>query len=90
MDDVKLTHDATAGAMYIELVPRPRDVARTVEIDDGTNVDLDADGRLLGIEVLNPRRNWPLYAILKRWDVSDDDAAMLMMGYPFMLSAQVA
>jgi uncharacterized protein YuzE len=79
---MKQEHDA-AGTSYITLRPMSDGcVARTVEIDDDTNVDLDADGKLLGIEVLNTDRLWPLAEIVKRWDIDASDAAMLMAAYP--------
>jgi len=28
-------------------------VARTVEVEEGTNLDFDADGKLIGVEILN-------------------------------------
>jgi hypothetical protein len=65
-------------------------VARTVEIDDATMVDLDAAGRLLGIEVLSPGSAWPLAEILRRYEVSGQDAALLLAGYPFGFSVKVA
>lgn len=79
---MKLAYDTAATALYIELAPRAH-LARTVELDDCTNADLDQDGRLLGIEVLRPGTRWPLAEILKRYEVSEDDAHMLMCGYPF-------
>lgn len=89
---MKLTYDTAADAMYLYLRDSAdREVARTVAIDDGTNVDLDAEGNLLGIEVIGPHRNWPLDEILKRYEVSKDDAVMLMSAYPcWVFSAQVA
>lgn len=83
-----LTYDASANALYCRLAEGG--AARTVEIDDSTNADLDSDGRLLGIEVLNPGSAWPLAAILKRFEVSDSDAHMLMCGYPFSFAWMVS
>lgn len=87
---MKLSVDTTADAMYIELADRSGKVARTVAIDDRTNVDLDAEGTLLGIEVIAPGRFWPLAEILARYEVSRDDQAMIMALYPFGISYQVA
>jgi uncharacterized protein YuzE len=87
---VRLAYDATVNAVYIDLADRSGKVARTVALDDGTNVDLDAAGDLLGIEVIGPDRNWPLPAILRQYEVSDQDAAMLMAGYPFAFSFSVS
>ena len=44
--------DTEARALYVEF--RHDKVARTVEFAPETFVDLDARGRLLGVEVLNP------------------------------------
>lgn len=81
-------YDADADALYIRLAGGT--VARTAVIDDGCNVDLDADGKLLGIEVLNPGRPWPLGAILKGCEISGEDAVMLMACYPNRIEVSVA
>jgi len=73
-------YDADADALYIKLSSNP--VVSTVEIAEDTNVDLAASGALIGIEVLNPDRPWPLHRILNRYAISDADAAMLMAAYP--------
>ena len=83
------TYDAQAEALYIGLREREGHVARTVEIDVSTMADEDADGNLLGIEVLSPGRLWPLAEVLKRYEVSADDAAMLMASYPCGFSVSV-
>jgi uncharacterized protein YuzE len=81
-------YDIDADALYITLAEGT--VARTAVIDDGCNVDLDADGKLLGIEVLNPGRAWPLLAILKGCEISDDDATMLITCYPHRFDVSTA
>jgi uncharacterized protein YuzE len=81
-----------AGALYISLrddEPGPP-AARTEEIAPGTAVDLTEDGRPLGIEVLDPGSAWPLAEILRRYEVSEHDAVILMALYPCAWSAQVA
>lgn len=72
---VQIAHDLDADALYITLSDEP--VARTVDIEDCTMVDLDADGNLVGIEVISPRRSWPLQKITQAYEIEDDDAAML-------------
>lgn len=84
---MKLAYDAQADALYITMAAGK--VARTAVIDDGTNVDLDEDGSVHGIEVLTPGRPWPLAEILRRYEISDDDAAMLIASCPFMCSVTV-
>lgn len=52
------TYDPQAGATYVYLddpIP-PGGVARTIEVDATVNLDLDADGRVIGIEILAA---WP-------------------------------
>lgn len=84
---MKVTFDAEADAAYIRLAEGAH--GRTVVVDGDTNVDLDPDGRLLGIEVLAPGAAWPLAEILRRWDVGAKDAAMLMELYPLAFSVTV-
>lgn len=80
-DRVKQSFDLAAGALYLRLADGK--VARTVEIDSSTNVDLDAAGAVLGIEVLDPGQPWPLLAILLRYGIVGQDAEALLTGYPF-------
>jgi uncharacterized protein YuzE len=75
---MKVEYDQQADALYIEL-NGTAEVARTVEIDPGTLVDLDADGRLLGVEVIRPARPWPLDEILSRFPADHDDARLLRL-----------
>lgn len=52
------TYDPQAGATYVYLdgpIP-PGGVARTAQVDAMVNLDLDADGRVIGIEILAA---WP-------------------------------
>ena len=51
---MKIEYDPEADAAYISIA-RGR-VAETREISEGLNVDYDASGRVLGIEVLSIRR----------------------------------
>lgn len=63
-------YDASVDAAYIYLVERiePGGVRKTyqcdpLDIDGMINLDFDADGRLLGIEVLGASRKLPLRLI---------------------------
>lgn len=85
---VTQTYDLSVNALYLKLAEGT--VARTREIDDGTMVDLDAAGRLLGIEVLAPGTNWPLAAILRQYEISEENLAMLMACYPNRVTASFA
>lgn len=48
---MKFEFDQQADAMYIRL--RDGVVAETAEVRPGVMIDLDADGRMLGIEMLD-------------------------------------
>lgn len=79
---ISQTYDLDADALYIELYDRV--VARTVQIDSGTLVDLDAAGMLLGIEVIHPQRRWPLGAIIERFGIDAEDARELNTYFPMV------
>jgi len=72
---ISQAYDLDAQALYIKVSDHP--VARTAEIDTGTLVDVDAAGDVVGIEVLNFARCWPLTEILDRFHVAPEDAAQL-------------
>lgn len=50
MTDYVMTLDSASNAAYISFAEG--EVARTVDASDYANVDLDTDGRILGIEFL--------------------------------------
>jgi uncharacterized protein YuzE len=68
-------YDSDADALEIRLAGS--NVARTVQVDSGTLVDLDAKGDVVAIEVLRPSRLWPLEEILERFRIDEADAAVL-------------
>lgn len=55
---MRLAYDAEADAAYLYLVEGEK-AARTVAATNDVNLDFDADGRLIGIEVLDARRRLP-------------------------------
>ncbi len=68
-------YDTEADALDIGL--RAGIVARTVQLDAGTLVDLDAAGNVVSIEVIRPSRPWPLDELFARFPIAEDDAAVL-------------
>jgi uncharacterized protein YuzE len=67
--------DEKTDALYIYLDDgRP---AATRQIEQGTIVDLDAAGRLIGIEVICRHRAWPVEQILVSYAVSEADETRL-------------
>ncbi len=76
---IRQDYDADADALYLKLADRK--IARTVEVDSGTLADLDSADRLVGIEVIEPDRAWPLEDILSRFRVSEEQARELRAKY---------
>jgi uncharacterized protein YuzE len=73
---MKVEYDQQADALYITLAELA-EVARTVQIDPGTLVDLDGRGWLIGVEILRAARPWPLDEILSRFPADFTHAHML-------------
>lgn len=48
----EIDDEAGAGYLYIDGVIKDGGVAKTVSVDPHVNLDYDADGKLLGIEVI--------------------------------------
>lgn len=55
---MKIEYDRKVDALYIRL--QEKDVSRTVEIEDGLNLDLDEKGNLIGLEVLDATERYAL------------------------------
>lgn len=72
---IQQAYDLDANALYVRLTDRA--VARTVQIDEGTLVDLDDSGAVVGIEVIQPERVWPLNEILDSYNIPADQASEL-------------
>jgi uncharacterized protein YuzE len=50
---MRITYDPAVDALYIYF--REDDVATTQEVAEGVQLDLDAEGRVIGIEILGYR-----------------------------------
>ncbi len=48
---MKITYDPEVDAVYIQL--REAEPVRAVDVADGVTADLDAEGNLIGLEVLD-------------------------------------
>lgn len=68
---MRLSYDTEADALAIFLEVGVVD--RTIEVETGTMVDVDAGGRALTIEVLRPARPWPLEDLLSRFELAESD-----------------
>ena len=61
---MKIEYDKEADAAYVYFKEIAEgEVTQTISLNDCVNVDLDKDGRTLGIEILDASRNLPRSAI---------------------------
>jgi uncharacterized protein YuzE len=69
---MKIEYDREVDALYIRL--QEKEVARTVEVEEGLNLDLDEDGALIGLEVLDATERYSSDAI---FNITYDDQAVV-------------
>ncbi len=55
---MKIEYDKEVDALYIRL--QEKYVGRTVELEEGLNLDLDENGKLIGLEVLDATERYSL------------------------------
>ena len=55
---VKIEYDKAVDALYVRL--QEKYVARTVEIEEGLNLGLDENGKLIGLEILDASQRYSL------------------------------
>ena len=72
---VRVSVDHQAGAAYIELSEEP--VARTVEFDPLINLDLDAHGVVVGIEILGEGVQIPFEQLATDYHVRSEVVAIV-------------
>lgn len=72
---MQLEYDLSVGALYIRL--SGQSVARTDEVDDNTNVDLDTAGQVVGIEVVAIDHPWPIAEILRDYPLPDAERSQV-------------
>ncbi len=59
--DMKIDFDKQANAAYLCLKEiQPGEVKKTISLNESINLDLDLNGKILGIEVLNATKQLPL------------------------------
>lgn len=56
---MKITYDEQADALYIQFQPESK-VKETVQIREGILCDIDKQGRIFGIEVLDVSKRLPI------------------------------
>lgn len=77
---MRIEYDREADALYISL--QDKEVFRTVEISEGINIDIDEQGKLIGLEVLDAVDRYSLSDIfdLKMENLFIDDAILSRRG----------
>jgi len=55
---MRIEYDSEIDALYIRM--QEKYVGRTVEIEEGLNLDLDKKGKLIGLEVLDATEGYSL------------------------------
>lgn len=60
---MKIEYDKEVDALYIRI--QEKRVAHTKEIEEGINLDFDADGRMIGIEIIAATENLILEGVTK-------------------------
>ena len=55
---MRIEYDREVDALYVRL--QEKYVARTIEIEEGLNLDLDENGKLIGLEVLDATERYSL------------------------------
>ncbi len=61
---MKIEYDKDADAAYIYFKEiEEGEVAQTISLNESINIDLDNEGRTLGIEILDASKNLPISAI---------------------------
>jgi uncharacterized protein YuzE len=55
---MKIEYDKEVDAVYIYL--QCKHVDKTLEIQEGINIDLDVDGKLIGVEILDATKKYAL------------------------------
>ena len=59
---IRMSYDAEVDAAYLRFSSAP--VLESEEVADGVVIDYDAEGRMVGMEVLNARKHLPLDALV--------------------------
>ena len=62
--EMKLEYDKDADSAYIYFKEiKEGEVFQTISLNESLNIDLDIDGKTLGIEVLDASKNLPVNAL---------------------------
>ena len=68
---MKIEYDKEVDALYIRI--QEKKVARTKEIEEGINLDIDEDGKIIGLEIIGATERY------KKEDIFNLSTENLMM-----------
>ncbi|MCY4621754.1 MAG: DUF2283 domain-containing protein [bacterium] len=74
------SYDLQADALYVGFAPAI--AAETHVIDEGTLVDVDDQGAIIGLEVINPTRQWPFDQICEKYSLTTEQRQLVEMLLP--------
>ena len=55
---MKIEYDKEVDAIYINI--QCKQVHRTIEVQEGINLDMDEDGKIIGLEILDATKKYAL------------------------------
>ena len=64
-------YDSSNDVLYVQFTDEP--VAATRELEDGSVADVDANGRLVGVEVLFGAHTWDWAHLIELFDMTEDE-----------------
>ncbi len=73
---ITLSVDISVGAAYIQLSDLP--VVETVEATPDIQVDIDATGAVVGVEVLDLAAELPVESLVRNFRFTEPDQALLL------------
>lgn len=73
---ITLSVDTSVGAAYINLSGEP--VVETIELNPDVQVDLDASGAVVGVELLNLAADIPVEDLVAKFHFRSPDDALIL------------
>jgi uncharacterized protein YuzE len=73
MEMTNLTYDKESNVAYLYLKEISEgEVSQTISLNDSINVDLNSEGQVLGLEILDADKNLPLKVIKSAKNVNEE------------------
>ena len=72
---MKYSYDSFSDALYVTVEEEPID--HSEELPDGIVLDIEAKGRLVGVDVMVPSKGWDPRPVIERFGLASADAHFL-------------